>query len=207
MKYEWRKADKELYLPKAKPVVIDVGSFSFFMVSGEGNPNGQQFGKAVGALYSLSYAIKMMPKKDITPDGYYDYTVFPLEGVWDLKDDAKHLEYLDKESLIYTIMIRQPDFVTDELAVTTIESVKIKKPNDVLDDVKFSSLSEGLCLQMLHVGSYDDEPESFSKMQKYCDENNLIRVSKVHREIYLSNPGKTVPEKMKTVLRFKVERK
>jgi len=205
MKYEWKKQAKELYLPKDKPELVTVPNFKFFMINGKGNPNSEEFSEAIGVLYSLSYAIKMLPKKGIPPEGYYDFTVFPLEGIWDLDEEARTLDILDKNSLIYTIMIRQPDFVTDKLAQEVLKSVKLKKPHPLLDQVRFDRLEEGLCLQMLHIGPYDDEPKSFSVMEDYCKHNNLRRSSMTHREIYLSDMRKTQPEKLKTVLRFKVE--
>ncbi|RKL63346.1 hypothetical protein DXT63_07125 [Thermoanaerobacteraceae bacterium SP2] len=141
----------------------------------------------------------MLHKKNITPQGYFEYTVFPLEGVWDLADEAKGLEKLDKEKLIYTIMIRQPDFVTYDIAHTVINSMKNKKPNQLYDKVKFESIEDGMCVQMMHVGSYDSEPISFSKMEEYCRANNLKRTSRSHREIYITYARKTPAEKLKTV--------
>lgn len=176
-----------------------------FKLDGRGNPNNEAFSEAIGVLYSLSYAIRMMPKKGTTPPGYFEYTVFPLEGVWDLAHEARGLEELDKDSLIYTIMIRQPDFVTKELFQGVLESTKLKNPNILLDRVKFEAYDEGKCVQMLHVGSYDDEPHTFKIMEDYCLENNLKRISKIHREIYITDPRKTASEKLKTVLRFKVK--
>ena len=205
MKYEWKKQAKQLYLPKNKPAVVTVPDFKFFMIDGKGNPNSEEFSEAIGVLYSLAYAVKMLPKRNIMPEGYFDFTVFPLEGLWDLAEEARTMEILDKNSLIYTIMIRQPDFVTDELAQEVIKSVKLKKPHPLLDKVRFNRLEEGLCVQMLHIGPYDEEPESFSIMEDYCAQNNLRRITKIHREIYLSDFRKTQPEKLKTVLRFKVE--
>ena len=205
MKYEWKKQDKGLYLPKNQPEIVMVPSMKFFMLDGEGNPNSEEFSEAVGVLYSLSYGVKMMPKKGVTPEGYFEYSVFPLEGVWDLAPEARGLETLDKDSLIYTIMIRQPDFVTGELAQAAIEAVvkKIKHPR--LGDVRFGSSEDGLCVQMLHVGSYDSEPGSFVRMEEFCTANNLKRISRTHREIYLSDARKTSADKLQTVLRFKVE--
>jgi hypothetical protein len=206
MKYEWKKNDKVLYVPKNQPEVITIPPMKFFMLNGKGNPNNESFSEAVGVLYSLSYGIKMMPKKGTTPEGYFEYTVFPLEGVWDLAEEARGLEVLDKDSLIYTIMIRQPDFVTDELAQSVIENTKLKKPHPLLENVQFGSIEDGLCVQMLHIGPYDTETESFNKMEAFCKENNLRRVSKIHREIYITDFRKTAPEKLKTVLRFKAEK-
>lgn len=205
MKYEWKKQDKGLYLPKNRPEVVVVPPMKFFMLDGEGNPNNEEFSEAVGVLYSLSYAVKMMPKKGITPEGYFEYSVFPLEGVWDLMPEARGMERLDKDSLVYSIMIRQPDFVTEKLAQTAIESVTAKTNHPLLSKVRFESYDEGTCVQMLHLGSYDSEPTSFARMEEFCKANCLRRLSKIHREIYLADPRKTAPEKLKTVLRFKVE--
>jgi hypothetical protein len=205
MKYEWKKQEKEFYLPKEKPESVVVPKFKFFILNGKGNPNNAEFSEAVTVLYSLAYAVKMLPKKGITPVGYFDYTVYPLEGVWDLAEEARVLEVLDKDSLIYTIMIRQPDFVTDELAEEVVKGVKAKKPHPLLDEVKFTSLEEGLCVQMLHIGPYDDEPKTFSQMEEYCTQQGLKRTSKIHREIYISDPRKTEPNKLKTLLRFRAE--
>lgn len=205
MKFEWKKQEKAMYLPKNKPEIVTVPKFKYFLLDGKGNPNSEGFSEAIGVLYSLAYAVKMLPKKGITPEGYFDYAVYPLEGVWDLEEEAQALEILDKNSLIYTIMIRQPDFVTDKLAQDVIKSLQIKKAHDLLDIVKFDSLEEGLCVQMLHLGSYDDEPETFSIMEDYCTQNNLKRTTRIHREIYISDARKTEPNKLKTVLRFIVE--
>jgi len=206
MKYEWRKDAKEFYLPKAQPEMIIIPPQKFFTLRGQGNPNSDQFAEEVGVLYALSYAIKMMPKKNIIPEGYFEYTVFPLEGIWDLAEEARGLESLDKDKLVYTIMIRQPDFVTDDLAQMAIQMTKQKKPHPLYDKVRFESIEDGLCVQMMHIGPYDSEPESFAKMEAYCRENSLKRISLTHREIYITDPRKTLPEKQKTVLRFKVEK-
>ncbi|CAM3469638.1 GyrI-like domain-containing protein [Paenibacillus lupini] len=205
MKYEWKKNDKQLYLPKNEPSIIHVPLLKYFTISGKGNPNHKDFEEAIGVLYSLSYIVKMMPKKGVTPEGYFEYTVFPLEGVWDLAEEARQAAVLDKDQLIYTIMIRQPDFVTESLALEVIETVKQKKPHPLLSKVTFEPLEEGMCLQMMHHGSYDDEPASFARMEQYCEENYLKRISKLHKEIYISDVRKTKPEKLKTVLRFKVD--
>ncbi|WP_042349913.1 GyrI-like domain-containing protein [Bacillus massiliigorillae] len=204
MKYEWRKAAKDLYIPKKKPEQVTIPKFSFFMLEGKGNPNDEAFSEAIGVLYSLSYTLKMLPKKGIIPEGYYEYTVFPLEGVWDM-EEAGDISTLEKDKLIFTIMIRQPDFVTEELAKEVVEMVKKKKPHPLLDQVTFSSIDEGLCVQMLHIGSYDDESASFAKMDEYCEQHNLSRISRTHREIYISDPRKVQRDKLKTVLRFEVE--
>lgn len=155
-------------------------------------------------LYALAYAIRMMPKKGIIPEGYFEYTVFPLEGHWDLDEEGRKLDYLDKDHFVYKLMIRQPNFVTEELFEYAVQSVKEKKPHLNVEEVEFETMTEGLCVQAMHIGSYDDEPKTFELMEQFCAENNLKRAEKTHREIYISDVRKTAPEKLKTVLRFKV---
>lgn len=207
MKYEWRKQEKNIYIPKAKPELIDVPSFNYFSIEGEGNPNDEFFAEYIGVLYSLSYAIRMSPKAGIAPEDYFEYTVYPLEGIWDINDEAKknYSGKVNKDDFVFNLMIRQPSFVTEEYAQEIIERTKKKKPHELLDKVKFTAIEDGKCVQMMHLGSYDNEPESFKLMEDFCEANNLIRASKVHREIYLSDPRKVAKEKLKTVLRFKVE--
>ncbi len=207
MKYEWRKNDKAVYLPKAMPTVVDIGEYAYFTLSGQGNPNDELFTQAIGVLYSLSYAVKMLPKRGALPKGYYEYAVFPLEGVWDLIDKAKAGEKLDKNNLAYTIMIRQPNFLTNALVDEVMEWTVKKKPHALLQNVHFAHMADGLCLQMLHNGSYDDEPSTFAVMHKYCDDNGYIRTQQSHKEIYLTDPRKTSPDKLKTTLRFSIEKK
>lgn len=204
MKYEWRKKEKEYYLPKSKPEVVDIKEFKFIQLSGEGNPNSEGFSEAIGVLYSLAYAIKMMPRNGIDIDGYYDYVVYPLEGLWDLKEEARGKEVFDKDKLVYTLMIRQPDFVTEEVFNKAMEIVKKKKPHRLLDNVNFESREEGKCVQMMHIGSFDDEAMTFEVMKKFCNDNNLEIKTLVHREIYISDFRKTATDKLKTVLRYRV---
>lgn len=204
MKYEWRKKEKEYYLPKSKPEVVDIKEFKFIQLSGEGNPNSEGVSEAIGVLYSLAYAIKMMPRNGIDIDGYYDYVVYPLEGLWDLKEEARGKEVLDKDKLVYTLMIRQPDFVTEEVFNKAMEIVKKKKPHRLLDNVNFESREEGKCVQMMHIGSFDDEAMTFEVMKKFCNDNNLEIKTLVHREIYISDFRKTATDKLKTVLRYRV---
>ena len=204
-KVDYKKDFKHLYLPKTSPEIIEVPSALFIMVNGSGDPNGEEFAKATEALYSLSYAVKMSYKKEVVPVGYYEYTVFPLEGVWDLIDKSKPAT--DKINLKYTIMIRQPDFLTEELFNHFLEQTKKKKPNPFLENMRFENMEDGLCCQMMHLGSYDDEPKSFARMEKFCVEQGYDRVSMIHREIYLADPRKSEPSKQKTVLRFSVKNK
>jgi len=207
MKMEWRKKEKTLYLPKTIPTIIDILEFKYFMIDGKGNPNDEFFAEYIAVLYSLSYGVRMSPKSGSAPAGYYEYTVYPLEGIWDISESAKqnYTGNLDKNSLVFTLMIRQPDFVTDEFAMDIIDKIKKKKPHKLLDKVRFGIMTEGKCVQMMHLGSYDNEPDSFKKMGEFCLENNLKRISGSHKEIYLSDARKVPPEKLKTVLRHKVE--
>ncbi|SMC16895.1 hypothetical protein SAMN02745134_00180 [Clostridium acidisoli DSM 12555] len=204
-KLDYKKEYKALYVPKKEPVVVNVPDINFIMIDGAGDPNGKEFTLATAALYSLSYAIKMSYKSDTVPNNYYDYTVFPLEGLWDLIN--KTLPSTIKSNLKYKIMIRQPDFLTYDLFTTFLEKTKKKKPNAYLDKVIFGTISDGLCCQMLHIGSYDDEPASFEMMNKFCKDNDYKRTSHMHREIYLSDPRKTEAHKLKTVLRYQIEQK
>ncbi len=201
MKHEWRKHEKELYVPKGDPTLVEVPKFKFFTIKGQGNPNSEDFAKRIEVLYALSYAIKMMPKKGIIPNDYFEYTVYPLEGVWDLTPKGRNEATLNKDELVYTIMIRQPDFANSELAKIAFDIVRIKKDFALLDEANFEEITDGLCVQILHKGSYDDEPASFEKIHQFIEANNLQRTTKIHREIYLSDARKTTPDKLKTVLR------
>jgi hypothetical protein len=205
MKYEWRKKEKELYLPAVHPAKIAVPPIQYFTLKGKGNPNKEAFKESVEALYALSYAIRMLPKKGITPEGYYEYTVFPLEGVWDLDEEGRRLEHLDKDRLVYKLMIRQPEFVTANL-FSFAKEVSAKKVSDaLLQSAKFETIEEGLCVQCMHIGDYDSEHVTFSKMDDFCAANHLTRIDKRHREIYISDPRKADSAKLKTVLRYKVK--
>lgn len=207
MKYEWKKEEKHLYIPKQKPEFIIVPEQKFFMISGKGNPNGEDFAERVGVLYSLAYAVRMMPRQGFTPEGYFEYTVYPLEGLWDLTEEGRKLDSLNKDELIYTIMIRQPDFVEEKVVCKAIENVRKKKPHPLLDYVEFGTFEDGPSVQMLHIGSFDNEQESFKLMKEFIKNNNLELATMKHREIYLSDPRKVQPEKLKTVLRYKVNQR
>lgn len=207
MKYEWKKQEKNLYLPGEQPALITVPKQKFFMISGEGNPNGEAFSERVSVLYALAYAVRMMPKQGYTPEGYFEYTVYPLEGVWDLTEEGRKSLTLNKDELVYTIMIRQPDFVTQEVAEKAFEITKRKKPNLLLEDAAFGVMEDGLSVQMLHTGTFDTEPESFERMKQFIASHNLERTSLQHREIYLTNVTKVEPSKNKTVLRSWVKSK
>lgn len=204
MKYEWKKEEKSIYMPKDKPTLVNVPKAKYFCIKGQGNPNGEDYSNRVGALYSLAYAVRMMPKNGFTPDGYFEYTVYPLEGLWDLTEEGRKSEVLNKDELLYTIMIKQPDFVTDEVVKKAFEIVNRKKSNPLLKEVYYDEIEDGLSVQMLHIGSYDNESVSFNKMKEYIKGSNLKIKTLVHREIYLSDPRKVEKDKLKTVLRYRV---
>lgn len=207
VKHEWKKHEKNLYLPKPTPEIVTVPAQKFFLLAGKGNPNQEAFAEKVGILYSLAYAVRMMPKQGYTPNGYFEYTVYPLEGLWDLTETAKQAETLNKNELVYTIMIRQPDFVTKEVAAKALEIVEKKKSHPLLSSVRFDTLEDGLAVQMLHIGSYDTEQQSFTVMNDFLANLDLEKRTLIHREIYLTDARKVSPDKLKTVLRYMVKRK
>jgi hypothetical protein len=206
MKHDWKKNEKQFYLPGTNPELINVPNFKFFLIEGKGNPNDDFFSEYVGVLYSLSYGVKMSPKKGIEPKGYFDYTVYPLEGIWDLAEEAKKSfeGTINKNDLVFKLMIRQPDFVDNDFARQILKQTKKNKPHDLLEQVRFEEMVEGDCIQMLHLGNYNNEPESFKIMEKFAEQGNYRRKTKTHREIYLSDARKVSPEKLKTVLRFSI---
>ncbi len=168
MKHEWKKKEKAVYLPKNKPELIAIPEYQFITLSGRGNPNNDFFSEYIGVLYSVAYAIKMNIKKLKNPSkDYCDWTVYPLEGVWDIAENAKKYTdgTLNKDDLVFDVIIRQPDFVSLDFFHQMIELTKAKKPHALLDKVKFKKITEGKCIQMLHIGSYDDEPHSFQQME------------------------------------------
>ena len=205
MKYEWRKEEKSIYFPGTKPEIVNIPGFKFLTIKGNGNPNGPDFGDRVEALFSLSYTIRMMPKKGFTPDGYFEYTVYPLEGIWDLSEEGRMSSTLDKSQLVYSIMIRQPDFVTKVVFSRAVDIVDKSKPNKLSGEVRLEEIEDGNSVQMLHLGSYDNEKISFDLMKSFISEKGLRLRTMVHREIYLSDPRKSDPDKLKTVLRYMVE--
>jgi hypothetical protein len=207
MKLDWKKTDKAYYLPGTGPELVTVPAFKFFVIRGAGDPNEPGFQDYMAVLYALAYAVRMSPKSGTAPAGYLEYSVFPLEGVWDVSGKAKARggAIVSKSEYVFDLMIRQPDFVTEEYARSVLEWVRAKKPLPRLEDARFEIFEEGRCVQMTHIGPYDAEPASFARMEAFCEARGLKRLSKVHREIYMSDPRKTAPEKLRTVLRFKVK--
>lgn len=206
IKQEWKKQEKNYYNPPESPQYIEIPEFHFFSISGKGNPNDAYFTELVSALYTLSYAVKMSLKKRNLP-GYTDYTVYPLEGIWQLENNIPPTSgnVLNKNNFIFNLMIRQPDFVSQEYAQEILEQTKKKKAGLLWDSIKFESRNEGPSIQMLHIGNYENENESFNKMETFAAQHQLKRINGIHREIYLSDPRKTAPEKLRTILRFQVQ--
>ena len=201
MKYEWRKQDKVLYGAKKTPALVTIPAQNYIMLSGKGDPNDIDFSNRVGALYSLAYGVKSAYKAAPLREGIEDFAVYPLEGIWKKSEGDR----LEKEKLKYTIMIRQPDFVTEDLVKEALEVVKRKKPNPLYKEIQYRTMENGLCVEILHVGPYDNEPVSFEKMDRFADAQGLKRLENSHREIYLSNANRVEKSKLKTILRYSLE--
>lgn len=205
MKYEWRKEEKEIYGAKAVPCLVEIPPQKYITISGCGDPNEEIFSKKVSALFSVAYNIKMLFKATEGEDKpAEDYTVYPLEGIWGKSNER---EELIKEELQYVIMIRQPDFIDENMFKAGVERAGKKKPSPYLSEISFEKIKDGRCVQILHKGSYDDEPLSFEAMDRYCKEQGFERAGSEHREIYLSDPSRTDKSKLKTILRYKITEK
>lgn len=209
-KLDYKKKFKQLYQPKAEPSIIDVPNMRFIQIDGCGNPNeaNGEYQISVETLYSLSYAIKMMPKSGQTPPDYFEYVVPPLEGLWWFRD-SNEFDYSNKSKFCFTSMIRQPDFITDELFAVALDLTAKKKPHLNLSKARLVSFTEGICVQCMHQGSFDDESVTLEKMKTFIAENGLecdLSETRRHHEIYLSDPRKIDITKMRTVLRYPVKR-
>jgi hypothetical protein len=213
-KLDYKKEYKNLYLPKQKPEVVDVPAMTFLMVNGSGNPNdeGGEYQQAVELLYGLSYTIKMSNKNGCAPQGYFEYVVPPLEGLWWLEQEDD-MDFTQKNKFCWTSMLRQPEFVTPEVFEWACTELKRKKPQIDLSKAHLETFAEGSCVQILHVGPYDEEPKSIQQIEAFIKENALRNAISTaypngrirrHHEIYLSDPRKTAPEKLKTVLRHPI---
>jgi len=200
-----KKTLKNLYLPSQKEfTIVNVPTMNFLTIRGKGNPNtSEEFQEAVEALYAVSYSIKMSPKKVTVPKGYFEYVVPPLEGLWWISGEEFNLT--QKNRFEWKIMIMQPEFVNNEIVKSAIESLKRNKENSSIKKIKFESYSEGLSVQIMHIGSYDEEKETIKKMNDFIKDKNLAK-NGLHHEIYLSDPRKTSPDSLKTVLRQPVKK-
>lgn len=207
-KLDYKKEYKDLYLPKTKPVLIDVPAMNFIMVDGKGAPEGEEYPQAMQALYSLSFTIKMSKMGGMQPDGYFEYVVPPLEGLW--YGDKGSFEQNDRDVWLWTSMIRQPEFVTQEVFDWAVAQCRAKKPDVDVSKARFETFTEGLCVQMMHIGPYSEEPTTIGALHRFMEENGLKNMTgniRKHHEIYLGDPRRVSPEKLRTVLRLPVEKK
>ena len=209
MAFDFKKEYKEFYLPKAKPGIVSVPKANYIAVRGKGNPNeeGGAYQQAVGILYAVAYTLKMSYKTDYKIAGFFEYVVPPLEGFW-WQDGIDGVDYSDKSSFNWISVIRLPDFITQEDFNWAVETASKKKKIDC-SSAEFLTINEGLCVQIMHIGSYDDEQASVKLMDDFIKENNYandINQTRLHHEIYLSDPRKTEPEKWKTVIRHPIKK-
>jgi hypothetical protein len=215
-KIDYKQLNKELYVPKSEAVSIEVPAMKFIMVDGHGNPNeeGGEYMKAVELLYALSYTIKMGNKKNADP-AFFDYVVPPLEGLWWL-EDISDMDFTQKEKYHWTSMIRQPEFVDEEMFQQACAAVIKKNPGMEVIKAKLQVYEEGLCVQCMHLGPFATEDITLEKMEAYISKNGFIYnigntspngIILRHHEIYLSDPRKGNPANMRTVLRHPVRRK
>ncbi|MCL1930685.1 MAG: GyrI-like domain-containing protein [Treponema sp.] len=210
MAKDYKKEYKDLYLPKTKPMIVDIPEMQFVAVEGKGDPNDKngEYFKAVGILYSIQFTIKMSKMGNNKLNGYFDYVVPPLEGLWWLDNNEK-ISPKNKSKYNWISMIRLPEFVDKSIFKWACDEVS-KKKNIETKNAKFLKIKEGLCVQCMHIGSYDDEPKTIKLIDEFIEENSLkndISEKRRHHEIYLSDPRKTEIAKVRTVLRIPVKRK
>ena len=209
MAFDYKKEYKEYYLPKNKPQIVDIPIMNFIAVRGKGDPNeeGGEYKQALELLYGIAYTIKMSKKTDYRIEGYFDYVVPPLEGFWE-QEGTVGIDYSRKSDFKWTAMIRLPDFVTKADFDWAVAQAAEKKKLD-FSKVEFITVEEGLCVQCMHMGSYDDEPATVALMDSYAESMGYdidITPQRQHHEIYLSDPRKTASEKLKTVIRHPVKK-
>lgn len=209
MAFDFKKEYKEFYLPAATPQLVDVPNMNFIAVRGSGDPNeeGGAYQQALGVLYALAYTIKMSYKGEHKIQGFFEYVVPPLEGFW-WQDGVAGVDYADKSGFHWISVIRLPDFVTKADFQWAKVEAKRKKKLDC-SAAEFLTLREGLCVQIMHLGSYDSEPASVALMDEYLKKNgyqNDLSDRRLHHEIYLSDPRKSSPEKWKTVIRHPIKK-
>ena len=209
MPFDFKKEYKEFYLPKNKPQIVNVPKANYIAIRGQGNPNeeGGAYQRAISVLYAVAYTLKMSYKSDYKIDGFYEYVVPPLEGFW-WQDGICGVDYSKKDEFNWISIIRLPDFITRENFDWAVKTASEKKKIDC-SKAEFLTIEEGLCVQIMHIGSFDDEPASLEKMDKYLAENGYEKDfsdTRLHHEIYLSDPRKSTPDKQKTVIRHPVKK-
>ena len=208
MAFDYKKEYKEFYLPKNKPEIIEIPEMNFVAVSGKGNPNDEdgEYKKSIGLLYGISYTIKMSYKGTHKIDGFFEYVVPPLEGFW-WQENTNGLDYNRKDDMRFISVIRLPDFVTKDDFNWAVQEAEKKKKQD-FSKVEFLTYNEGLCVQCMHIGSYDNEPETVNLMNEYIKANGYetdITDARYHHEIYLSDPRKCNKDRLKTVIRHPIK--
>ena len=209
MAFDYKKEYKEFYAPKDQPSIIEIPSMNFVAIRGKGNPNivDGEYQEALELLYGIAYTIKMSYKGPYQIEGYFEYVVPPLEGLW-WQEGVEGVDLSNKDTFNWISMIRLPDFVNKDDFAWAIKEASQKKKRD-FSKVEFFTYNEGLCVQCMHVGSYDDEFTTIHNMDKYALENACeldINDDRHHHEIYLTDPRKTEPSKLKTVIRHPVKR-
>ena len=209
MAFDFKKEYREFYLPKNKPEIVTVPPASYIAVRGQGDPNeeGGAYQAAIGVLYAVAYTLKMSYKTDYRIEGFYEYVVPPLEGFW-RQEGITGVDYANKAAFQWISVIRLPDFVTEKDLRWAVETATKKKKLDC-SAAEFLTIDEGLCVQILHQGPFDDEPTTVARMDRYLVENgyeNDLSDTRWHHEIYLSDARKTPPEKWKTVIRHPIRK-
>ena len=210
MAFDYKKEYKEFYMPKNKPGIVTIPKMNYIAVRGKGNPNQEdgEYKQSIGLLYGIAFTIKMSYKGDHKIDGYFEYVVPPLEGLW-WQDGVEGIDYSHKESFQFISMIRLPYFVTKEDFEWAVGEATKKKKTD-FSKVEFLEYDEGMCVQCMHIGAYDNEPATIEMMDKYAAENGYeidITDSRYHHEIYLSDPRRCDVNKLKTVVRHPIKKK
>lgn len=207
--FDVKKALKELYQPPTRPTIVDVPAMTFLMVDGAGNPNDEagDYVAAVQALYTVTYTIKMSPRAGRALEGFFAFTVPPLEGLWDFPIESFDGVHVPKDALVWTSLIRVPEFVTDEI-LDWARTAAARRRRDVdTSALRLDSWTEGRCVQIMHHGPYETEPVSVARMHEWAQSQGYaidLSPERRHHEIYLSDPRRTAPEKLKTVVRHPI---
>lgn len=209
MAFDFKKEYKEFYLPKNKPGIVDVPPMNYIAVRGKGDPNAEngEYKESIGSLYGIAFTIKMSKMGDHRIDGYFDYVVPPLEGFW-WQDGVEGIDYAHKEKFQFISLIRLPDFVTKEEFDWAVQEAARKKKTD-FSKAEFLTYAEGLCVQCMHLGPYDQEPATIQLMHEYAAAEGYaldITDQRFHHEIYLSDARKVAPEKLRTVVRHPIRK-
>lgn len=210
MAFDFKKEYKEFYMPKNKPEIVTVPKANYIAVRGTGDPNEEDgtYKKAISILYSVAYTLEMSYKTDYKIKGFYEYVVPPLEGFW-WQEGIEGIDYSDKSTFHWISVIRVPEFITGENVEWAVSMAEKKKGLDC-SGAEFMTVEEGLCVQIMHIGSFDDEPETVKKMDAFLEEQgyeNDFSDTRLHHEIYLSDARRVAPEKWKTVIRHPIRQK